>query len=287
MLAACQRGHEVAYLDQRDLYLDHDQLMARVKWLEVSEDHQKPFEVIREGVFNMSGCDVIWLRTDPPFDRRYFYTTLFLDFLPVSVKVVNRPDGVRDWNEKLGAVHFPELTPKTCVANTVTEIKRFAAKFERITIKPIDGYGGKGIFFYTPGKEPDSLLNKATHDGAHWVIAQEYLPAAKQGDKRILLVNGEPIGAILRVHAEGEELNNMDMGGQAVEADLDEDDLAICEALKPHLIEKGAFFVGIDVIGGKLIEINVTSPTGLQELSRFSGVAHHHNMIKALETESI
>ncbi len=283
MLAACQRGHEVAYLDQRDLYLHHDQLMGRLKWLKVSEDHEKPFELISEGEFNMSGCDVIWLRTDPPFDRRYFYTTLFLDFLPASVKVINRPDGVRDWNEKLGAVHFPELTPKTCVANTVAEIQRFAAKFERITIKPIDGYGGKGIFFYTPGKEPDTLLDKATHDGAHWVIAQEYLPAAKQGDKRILLVNGEPIGAILRVHAEGEELNNMDMGGQAVEAELDADDLAICEALKPHLIEKGAFFVGIDVIGGKLIEINVTSPTGLQELSQFSGIAHHHNMIKALE----
>ncbi len=283
MLAACQRGHEVAYLDQRDLYLDHDQLMARLKWLRVTEDHEKPFELISEGEFSMSGCDVIWLRTDPPFDRRYFYTTLFLDFLPASVKVVNRPDGVRDWNEKLGAVHFPELTPKTCVANTVAEIQRFAAKFERITIKPIDGYGGKGIFFYTPGKEPDALLSKATHDGAHWVIAQEYLPAAKQGDKRILLVNGEPIGAILRVHAEGEELNNMDMGGQAVEAELDADDLAICAALKPHLIEKGAFFVGIDVIGGKLIEINVTSPTGLQELSQFSGIAHHHNMIKALE----
>jgi len=257
--------------------------MARVKWLKVLEDHDTPFEVIREEVFNLSGLDVIWLRTDPPFDRRYFYTTLFLDFLPASVKVVNRPDGVRDWNEKLGAIHFPELTPQTCVSNKATEIRQFATQFDRLTIKPVDGYGGKGIFFYTPGKEPDSLLDKATHDGAHWVIAQEYLPAAAQGDKRILLVDGEPIGAILRVHAEGQELNNMDMGGQAIESELDEDDLAICAALKPHLIEKGAFFVGIDVIGGKLIEINVTSPTGLQELSRFSGIAHHHNMIEILE----
>jgi glutathione synthase len=283
MLAAYQRGHKVAYLDQRDLFLEHDQLMARVKWLKVLDDQQNPFEVIREEVFNMSGLDVIWLRTDPPFDRRYFYTTLFLDFLPASVKTINRPSIVRDWNEKLGAIHFPELTPQTCVSNRAADIKRFAAQFERLTIKPIDGYGGKGIFFYTPEKEPDALLDTATHDGAHWVIAQEYLPEAKQGDKRILLVNGEPIGAILRVHAPGQELNNMDMGGQAVEVELDDDDLAICGALKPHLIDKGGFFVGIDVIGGKLIEINVTSPTGLQELSRFSGVAHHHNMIEALE----
>jgi glutathione synthase len=283
MLAAVQRGHEVAYMDQRDLYLDHDQLMARVAWLNVFEDHEKPFEVVKEEVFNLSGMDVIWLRTDPPFDRRYFYTTLFLDFLPPSVRVVNQPSVVRDWNEKLGAIHFPEFTPKTCVSNKASEIKQFAAQYKRLTIKPVDGYGGKGIFFYTRGKEPDSLLDKATRDGAHWVIAQEYLPAAAQGDKRILLVNGEPIGAILRVHAEGQELNNMDMGGQAVETELDKDDLEICAALKPHLIEKGAFFVGIDVIGGKLIEINVTSPTGLQELSQFSGVAHHHNMIEALE----
>jgi glutathione synthase len=283
MLAAYERGHEVAYLDQSDLYLDHHQLMAQLQWLKVTDSHEQPFEIISEERVNLSEADVIWLRTDPPFDRRYFYTTLLLDFLPESVKVVNRPDGVRDWNEKLSAIHFPELTPRTLVSNKVGEIRHFAAQHERITLKPIDGFGGKGIVFYSPGKESDSLLEHATLKGAHWVIAQEYLPAAAQGDKRILLINGEPIGAILRVHAQGEELNNLDMGGQAVEADLDEDDLAICAALKPHLIKKGAFFVGIDIIGGKLIEINITSPTGLQELSRFSGLALHHNIIKALE----
>jgi glutathione synthase len=283
MLAAYQRGHEVAYLDQRDLYLNHGQLMARLKWLKIHDNHDISFEVIEETTFTMSAFDVVWLRTNPPFDRRYFYTTLFLDFLPASVNIVNRPNGVRDWNEKLGAIHFPALTPKTCVSNKAAEIKRFATQFERVTIKPIDGYGGKGIFFFTPGDGTESELEKATRQGEHWVIAQEYLPAATQGDKRILLVEGEPIGAILRVHADGEELNNLDMGGVAVEGELDEDDLAICAKLKPKLIEKGAFFVGIDVIGGKLIEINVTSPTGLQELSRFSGIAHHHNIIKALE----
>jgi glutathione synthase len=283
MLAAYQRGHEVAYLDQRDLYLDHDQLMAGLTWLKVHDYHDKPFELIEHSTTRMSDLDVVWLRTNPPFDRRYFYTTLLLDFLPSSVKVVNRPNGVRDWNEKLSAIHFPSVTPQTCVSNKVKEIKQFAARYDRITLKPVDGFGGKGIFFYTPGKEPESLLEKATHDGQHWVIAQEYLPAATQGDKRILLVNGEPIGAILRVHADGEELNNLDMGGAAVEGELDQDDFAICAKLKPKLIEKGAFFVGVDVIGGKLIEINVTSPTGLQELSRFSGIAHHHNIIKALE----
>lgn len=284
MLAAYERGHEVCYLDQRSLYLNHDALMARVTWLKVLDDHDSPFEVINETSINMAEMDVVWLRTDPPFDRRYFYTTLLLDFLPPSVKVVNRPGGVRDWNEKLSAIHFPEHTPKTFVSNKVEELKQFAAEHERITIKPVDGFGGKGIFFYTQGVEPEALLEKATHAGAHWVIAQEYLAAAKQGDKRILMIDGDPIGAILRVHAAGEELNNLDMGGEAVATELDEDDMAICTALKPELINKGVFFVGVDVIGGKLIEINVTSPTGLQELTKFSGIAHHHNIIQRLES---
>ena len=283
MLAAYERGHEVCYLDQQDLYLDHDQLMAKVKWLEVNASHETPFEVIAETTTSMAGIDVIWLRTDPRFDRRYFYTTLLLDFLPESAKVVNRPQGVRDWNEKLSAIYFPDLTPKTCVSNKVEELKQFAARHDRITLKPIDGFGGKGIFFYRHGEDDELLLLNATHQGEHWVIAQEYLPAAEQGDKRILVVDGEPIGAILRVHAEGQELNNLDMGGKAIQVELDADDLAICAALKPSLIEMGVFFVGIDVIGGKLIEINVTSPTGLQELCQFSGIAHHHNMIKLLE----
>lgn len=283
MLAASQRGHQVAYLDQRDLYLVHDQLMANVSWLGVNDDHSAPFEVIEQRTVDMAEMDVVWIRTDPPFDRRYFYTTLFLDFLPSSVRVINRPNGVRDWNEKLGAIHFPELTPSTCVTNRAQEIARFAERHERITVKPIDGYGGKGIVFYTPGQDSAKMLDEVTHQGSHWVIAQEYLPEAREGDKRILLVDGEPIGAILRVHAEGEELNNMDMGGQAIACELDKKDHAICAALKPHLIEKGAFFVGIDVIGGKLIEINVTSPTGLQELSRFSGIDHHLNIIRRLE----
>ena len=162
------------------------------------------------------------------------------------------------------------------------QIVEFAGEYDRITVKPIDGYGGKGIFFYAAGDDT-AVLDEATHQGAHWVIAQEYLPAAREGDKRILLVDGEPIGAILRVHAEGQELNNMDMGGKPVPCELDADDLAICAALKPHLRRMQAFFVGIDVIGGKLIEINVTSPTGLQELSRFSGVDHHIEIIQRLE----
>ena len=149
----------------------------------------------------------------------------------------------------------------------------------------MDGFGGKGIVFYQPGDDIE-ILHQSTRNGSHWVIAQEYLTAASEGDKRILLLNGEPLGGILRVHADGVELNNLDAGGTANPTELTERDLEICAAMKPGLIEQGVFFAGIDIIGGMLIEVNVTSPTGLQELSRFSDTPFHHQIIEALENSS-
>ncbi len=283
MLAAHERGHQVCFLDQRDLTLRHDQLWGKITWLKVNTDHSNPFEVIKVEDRNLGDMDVVWLRTDPPFDRRYFYTTLLLDFLPPTTRIVNQPQGVRNWNEKLSALVYPELTPATVVTNSVDEIIDFAKREGRITVKPVDGFGGKGIIFYQHDSDDSAQLAQATHDGRHWVIAQKYLSAAEQGDKRILLIDGEPLGAILRVHAEGVELNNLDAGGKAEQTELDKRDLEICQALKPGLIEQGGFFVGIDVIGGMLIEVNITSPTGLQELSQFSGVAFHHRIIERLE----
>lgn len=278
MLAASQKGHEVCFLQQHDLFLKHDQLHATVVWLSVNDDYDQPFTQLNTETIALDSMDAVWERTDPPFNRRYFYTTLLLDFLPSRVKVLNRPEGVRNWNEKLAALKYPQYTPETCISNDVETIAKFSIQHQRITIKPIDGFAGKGIFFYQNGDDT-LVLSKATQQGSHWVIAQEFLPAAAEGDKRILLVNGEPIGGILRLHAEGKELNNLDMGGKAVPCDLDENDIEICKALKQGLVKQGVFFSGIDIIGGRLIEVNVTSPTGLQELSRFSGVDHHHNII--------
>lgn len=283
IMKACQeRGHQVCYLDQQWLWLNHDQLHAKVQWLRINDVSEEPFTILSQQSIPLSQMDVVWLRTDPPFDRRYFYTTILLDYLPEKTRVLNRPEGVRNWNEKLAALKFPAHTPTTIVTSDVGEIKAFAEKQKKITVKPVDGHGGKGIVFYLRG-ENDALLHQATHQGKHWVIAQEYLVAASEGDKRILMLNGEPMGAILRLHAEGVELNNLDQGGSAHPATLSESDLEICEALKPALIEQGVFFVGIDIIGDKLIEVNVTSPTGLQELCRFNQQDYHHQMIAALE----
>ncbi len=283
LMKACrERGHEVAYADPGWLSLRHDKLHARLQWLEVHDNREAPFSILEDGVFPMDDVDVVWLRTDPPFDRRYFYVTLLLDFLPDSTRVVNRPQGVRDWNEKLAALAFPRFTPPTLVSNDAAEIASFAEGFARITVKPVDGFGGKGIVFYTRG-EDTAPLSTATHNGRHWVIAQEYLPAAHEGDKRILLLEGEPLGAILRLHADGVELNNLDQGGSANPAALTPGDLEICAALGPECRDRGLFFVGIDVIGDMLIEVNVTSPTGLQEMSRFAGQPLHHRIVEALE----
>ncbi len=283
MRACVERGHQVCYLDQCDLWLAHNHLHARVSWLDVHDDVDTPLTIRVSTAINLGDVDVVWIRTDPPFDRRYFYTTLLLDYLPAHTRVLNRPSAIRNWNEKLAALFYPELTPPTMVSNDVDDIRAMAQRHERIIIKPIDGYGGKGIVFYQAG-DREQVIVQATHRGSHWVIVQAYLSAASAGDKRILLLNGEPLGAILRVHAEGVELNNLDAGASANPSELDARDLEICQAMKAGFIEQGVFFAGIDVIGGMLIEVNVTSPTGLQELSRFNQRDYHHQIVATLET---
>jgi glutathione synthase len=282
MRACVERGHEVCYLDQRDMCLKHAELHATVVWLDVNADIDSPFTIRHRESVPLSQMDVVWIRTDPPFDRRYLYTTLLLEYLPDTTRVLNRPEGIRNWNEKLAALMFPEYTPETWVTNDIGQIREMADQFGRITIKPVDGYGGKGIVFFSPG-DPDGALHEVTQNGSYWVIAQQYLPEAVLGDKRILLLNGEPLGGILRVHADGVELNNMDAGGTANPTELTDRDLDICNAVKPGLIKQGVFFAGIDIIGGMLIEVNVTSPTGLQEMSRFDGIDYHHQIVSALE----
>lgn len=284
MLAARERGNAVFYFNQSSMQLGNEGLSADVDHLDVHDSVEKPFSILERRTESIGDMDAVVIRTDPPFDRRYMYSTLMLDRVMPKTLVVNRPSGIRNWNEKLAALLYPELTPQTLVSRDVNSILKFLSKHEHITLKPVDGHGGKGIIFLrTDSDDQAERIEQITRKGSHWIIAQEYLSDAKRGDKRILLVNGEPIGAVLRVHAEGQELNNLDQGGEAVPDELDDRDYEICEAIKAGLIEQGIFFCGIDVIGGKLIEVNVTSPTCLQELCQFSGIAHHHNIIEQLE----
>lgn len=284
MLAAHQRGHEVYYFDQHDIYRSEGAIRADVRHVQVHEEIERPFTVGDVTSMDLGQMDVIMIRTDPPFDRNYFYTTLLLDMVPAPTRVLNRPSGLRNWNEKLAAMIWPELTPETMITQKLEHIHQFAASRERILLKPIDGFAGKGIFFLTKDDPNfDQTVDMVTHGGRHRILVQEYVPAAVEGDKRILLLNGEVMGGILRKHAEGKELNNLDAGGSAHPTELTPRDLEICKAVRQPLIDEGVFFVGIDIIGGSLIEVNVTSPTGLQQLCEFSGVPWHHKMIEAME----
>ena len=287
MLAAWERGNEVFYFNHRSMQAGNECVTAQVIKLKVHASVERPFTVLESSIVDLSDMDAIFVRTDPPFDRSYLYSTLMLDLVGSPTVVVNRPSGIRNWNEKLAALVFPELTPATLVSNDRDTILEFLAGHDRVTLKPIDGHGGKGIVFLEENDlDGDRKITDITRNASHWVIAQEYLPDAVNGDKRILLVDGDPIGAVLRIHAEGQELNNLDQGAEAVPAELDDRDKEVCAAMKADLIEQGIFFCGIDMIGGKLIEVNVTSPTCLQELCRFSGIHHHHNIIEQLEQKT-
>lgn len=287
MLAARMRGHTVYYLPPGAIHLDHDRVTGEVTLVDVHETEDHPFTLIETLMVDLSEMDVVWIRTDPPVDRGYLYTTLLLDFLPPSVRVVNRPATIRDWNEKLAALRYPAITPPTLVSSDVGVLEEFVGRFDRATLKPIDGHGGKGIRFVAPNdSDLQAVLAEVTSLGQKRVLAQAYLPEAKDGDKRILLLEGEPLGAILRLHAEGVELNNLDQGGQALPSELNQRDIEICQALRDDLCAHGVFFAGIDVIGGMLMEVNLTSPTGLQEMSRFDDQPYHLTIVDRLEASS-
>ena len=308
MWAAFSRGHEVYSIDQNDLEvrLDHTsvdgvgELFTKVTPVDVIDPRvlfrrqsqevesggtQSPFDKKADVVMSLAEMDVVWVRTDPPFDRRYFYTTLLLDLLPESVLVLNRPDSLRNWNEKISALFFSQYTPKTLITSGLTQALEFLKREKKAVLKPIDGFGGKGISILDASeleKAEQKIQLLIGHENKK-IILQQFVPEADQGDKRILLVDGEPIGAILRVAGVKGGLNNLDQGGSAHASELSERERQICAELGPRLKKEGLFFVGIDMLGDYLTEINVTSPTGLQEMSRFLQKPLHIEMIKKIE----
>lgn len=228
--------------------------------------------------------DVIWLRQDPPFDMGYVTSTHLLDRVHPATLVVNDPFWVRNCPEKLMVLDFPDLTPPTMIARDPAAFKAFRARHGEIIVKPLYGNGGAGVFHLKPG-DPNlsALLETFAGINREPMIAQKYLPAVVKGDKRIILVDGEPVGAINRVPQEGEARSNMHVGGRAEQIGLTEREYEICTRIAPVLREKGLIFTGIDVIDGWLTEINVTSPTGIQELERFDGINAAEAIWEAIE----
>jgi glutathione synthase len=229
--------------------------------------------------------DAVLVRTDPPFDSDYLWCTLMLDRLEGQTAVINRPGGLRQANEKLYACRFPELMPSTLVASDKPRIKQFVSEVGgRAVIKPLGGAGGEGVMALWEGDlNLNAIIEATTHGGRRVAMVQQFLPAVHEGDKRILLLDGEPLGAILRVPQKGDVRSNIHVGGSVVKAELDAADRHIIETLGPQLRADGLYFVGLDVIGGKLTEVNVTSPTGIQQMSRLDGVDHSDHVVQWLE----
>lgn len=271
-LEAQERGYELFYYTPERLAYEEGRVTAQGWPLSVRRMRGDHYSLGEKARVDLGEFDVVWLRQDPPFDMFYITTTHLLQRLAPGTLVVNDPFWVRNYPEKLLILDFPDLMPPTAIARDIETIRAFRARHGDVILKPLYGNGGAGVFHL-----PESDRNLASlHEmfsgfSREPLIVQKYLPAVSRGDKRVILVDGEPIGAINRVPAEGETRSNMHVGGRAEKVEMTARDREICEKIGPLLREKGQVFVGIDVIGDYLTEINVTSPTGLQELERFDG----------------
>ena len=266
------RGHSLFFYSPDKLAYQEGRITARGHEFTVQRIQGDHARLGPEVEVDLAGFDVVWLRQDPPFDMHYITSTHLLDRLKGQALVVNDPFWVRNYPEKLMVLDFPELTPPTTIARDLETIKAFKAKHGDVILKPLYGNGGAGVFrLDAQDRNLTSLHELFTGFSREPLIVQKFLPAVEKGDKRVILVDGEAVGAINRVPAKGETRSNMHVGGRPEKIGLSDRDLEICAAIGPLLKEKGQVFVGIDVIGDYLTEINVTSPTGIQELERFDG----------------
>jgi glutathione synthase len=285
LLAAQARGWSLFYMEQQDLYQKASVARARTRPLQVFEDPQHWFELQAEQDIALSELDVILMRKDPPFDNEFVYSTYLLEQAEqAGVLVVNRPQSLRDCNEKLFATLFPQCTPPTLVSRRADILREFAAEQRDIILKPLDGMGGASIFRHREGDPNLSvILETLTAHGTQQIMAQGYLPAIKDGDKRILMINGEPIPYCLaRIPAAGETRGNLAAGGRGEARPLSERDRWIAAQVGPTLREKGLLFVGLDVIGDYLTEINVTSPTCIREIDNAFGTKIAEQLLDAI-----
>jgi len=270
---AQSRGADLFYYHPDKLAWNEGRVTARGWPLTVRREKGNHFTLGQEATVDLETFDVVWLRQDPPFDMGYITTTHILERIGGRTLVVNDPFWVRNFPEKLLVLQFPDLTPPTMIARDLDAIRAFRKAHGDIILKPLYGNGGAGVFRMTPDdRNLVSLHELFASMTREPLIAQKFIPDVSNGDKRIILVDGEPIGAINRIPLEGETRSNLHVGGTAAKVGLTARDQEICAAIGPLLREKGQVFVGIDVIGDYLTEINVTSPTGLQELERFDGI---------------
>ena len=283
-LEAQKRGYQLYHYRPQELSFSAGRVTARARTLEMRRAKGDHYTLGADETIDLGQVDVVMMRQDPPFDMAYITATHILEHIHPATLVVNDPAAVRNAPEKLFVTHFPDLMPPTLITSDRAAILDFRAQHTDIIVKPLFGNGGVGVFHVGPEDENlNALLEMFAGLYREPIIVQAYLAAVRQGDKRIILIDGEAAGAINRIPPPGEARANMHVGATPVKATLNKRDREICEAIGPALKERGLIFAGIDVIGGTMTEINVTSPTGLQEINRFDGVTLEAPIWDAIE----
>ena len=265
------RGYSVFHYLPNNLTFSKTRIIANGHFVKLNRKQNPSFTILKNKTIDIGhDLDILWLRQDPPFNMDYLSSTYLLDFVGNETLIVNNPFWVRNFPEKLLVLNYPQLMPATIITSRIEVIQEFREKYGDIILKPLYGNGGAGVFKINYNeKNFVALFELFQMNSTEPLIAQEFLPEVINGDKRIILLDGEILGAINRIPQKGEIRSNMHVGGKAVATELSIDEIKICEQIGSTLKEHGQIFVGIDVIGGKLTEINVTSPTGLQELEKF------------------
>jgi glutathione synthase len=274
MLEALRRGHELYHLGLKQLHTKGHQAFAEARRCEVMRA-QPHFRFLDNGAqYPLEAFDAIFMRKDPPADDAYLYATMILSLADRQrTFVLNEPAGLREANEKLYALNFPGAIPPTLVTYEIARLKRFMEEQGgEMIVKPLDGHGGEGVFHARAGdRNLNAILESVTRFESRPIMGQRYIPEIRNGDKRLIVLNGEPLGGTLRVPREDEHRGNIHVGGNCVKADITARDREICRMLRPRLERDGLYFVGLDIIGDFLTEVNVTSPTGVQEIDQLDG----------------
>lgn len=284
MVGAKRRGHTVFFLPDGGLSLHEGQLSFDTVEVTPTLKQTPPFEIGQRRQLTQENVGAVFIRLDPPFNERYLMNTWLLDRLPASVPVINAPAGIRTVNEKIWATQFTSLMPRTLITRNLETARAFIDEQAEAIIKPTDGFGGQGVIrIRSRDSRLVQVLEKATHRGTKEIIVQPFIPEAAQGDKRILLLDGAALGAVMRVHNETDFRNNLMAGGRAEPTTITDEDQKIIDALAPHLKTLGLTFVGLDIIGRYLTEVNVTSPTCLQEMNRLYDKQLEDSVIALME----
>ena len=286
LLEVQARGWEIRYMETQDLFLRDGEVYGHMRGLRLRDDPRDWFELEPPERRPLAALDVILMRKDPPFNMEYIYTTYLLELAEArGTLVVNRPQALRDANEKLFAAHFPQCLPPTLVSRRAGELRDFLKEQREIVLKPLDGMGGASIFrLHEQDPNVSVVIETLTHYGSRFIMAQRFLPEIRDGDKRVLVIDGEAVPhALARIPARGEFRGNLAAGGSGVGVDLSERDRWIVAQVAPTLKARGLLFVGLDIIGDYLTEINVTSPTCIRELDALYGINISARLLDAIE----